>query len=164
MDGVLCNFDEGCELLPNGIHDYPCAGHNWWANLEWMPHGKLIWKAAHLLFQNVNILSSRGVPNEYERIAKEIDAGKRAWVKKNLKPSLPDNKIYTTESSYRKVDFVDENAILVDDTEDTINDWIEAGGIGILHNDDYYRGTILELIRRARKPIKLSDLVKRPTP
>lgn len=74
--------------------------------------------------------------------------------KRNLKPSISNDKIHTTESSYRKVDFVSENAILVDDLEDTIANWEEGGGIGILHNDYYYRYTISELIRLSRRPIK----------
>ena len=86
MDGVLSDFDGGCELLPNGISDYPYAGEEWWTDLEWMPHGKLIWKAAHSLFSNVHLLSSRGISDEEETIAKEIDAGKRGWA---YRRSLP---------------------------------------------------------------------------
>ena len=161
MDGVLSDFDRGCEDLPNGLMDYPYAGYDWWADLEWMPHGKLVWKAAHSLFNDVHLLSSRGISDEEESIAKEIDAGKRGWAKSHLKPSIPDDKIHTVEESHRKVEFVAENAILVDDRDDTIADWVDSGGVGILHHDAHYRETIVELLRLSKHPIKLAEMVKR---
>ena len=54
--------------------------------------------------------------------------GKRLWVKKNT----PGTKLILAAAK-NKQDYSEENAILIDDRADTIEQWNAKGGIGILH-------------------------------
>ncbi len=54
--------------------------------------------------------------------------GKRIWVKKNI-PGTP----LILAAAEAKKNYAKKDAILIDDRVSNINDWINAGGIGILH-------------------------------
>ena len=58
----------------------------------------------------------------------ESRQGKREWVER-----LDGMKNIYFRNAASKSDFSGKNRILIDDREDTINNWNAAGGIGILH-------------------------------
>ena len=58
----------------------------------------------------------------------ESRLGKRMWAKRNL----PGVKLILSFANNKK-NYANENSILIDDREKNINQWKEAGGIGILH-------------------------------
>ena len=60
----------------------------------------------------------------------ESRLGKRVWAKRNL----PGVKLILAFADNKK-NYANENSILIDDREKNINQWKEAGGIGILHTD-----------------------------
>ena len=56
--------------------------------------------------------------------------GKRIWRKRNL----PSTKLILAQA-IKKQNYAAPNHILIDDRESNIDQWIKAGGIGILHTD-----------------------------
>ena len=150
MDEVLSDFNGGWERGDfNGYTEF-------FANLDWTPNGKTLWRAVSKMFSDIRTLSTSNSDGEEHE---EVTLGKRMWVKKNLR-TIPDAHVYVVESPRYKALYADEHSILVDDLEDTIHAWEMKGGIGVVHNDNYVERTIAEL-DRIINPSRLSELVKR---
>ena len=140
MDGVLVNFRKGYEKLtgivlkPKHISELDWEtikreGYDFWVNLEWMPDGKILWD--YIKKYKPELLSSPS--NEIEsRI------GKHDWVKREL----PGTHLIL-RSMHHKKDFASPYSILIDDIPQNIDQWLDAGGIGILHTST--ENTIKEL-------------------
>ena len=84
-----------------------------------MPDGKELW--SYIKSYNPEILSA---PSREE----SSKIGKHVWIKNNI----PGVKLIL-RSAERKQELAEPNAILIDDRKDNIEQWINAGGIGILH-------------------------------
>ncbi len=147
MDGVLVDFDRGYkELTGKETHHVDVQGKNefwdtfrqglenkkmqekdYWANLQWMPDGKELWD--HIKQYKPTLLSapSRDPQSRW---------GKRIWVKKNI-PGTP----LILAAAEAKKNYAKKNAILIDDRVSNINDWNNAGGIGILHTSTSKRSS-----------------------
>lgn len=132
MDGVLVDFEKGYrELTGTYSKNHPDnkafwqpisdAGASFWANLDWMPDGEELWR--YIKKYKPNILSAPS-QDPSSRV------GKEAWVKMHLKNSY--NKLYLYSRANKKL-FAGENRILIDDMQQTIDEWNAAGGIGIHH-------------------------------
>jgi len=135
MDGVLTDFDERFMKFSNGVSptEYESkygiekfwelidvtVGVPFWAGMKWLGDGKTYWD--YIKKYNPIILSA---PSKKE----ESRLGKRIWKKHNL----PDTKMILTPA-HLKSKYANENSILIDDREKNINQWVEAGGIGIFH-------------------------------
>jgi len=98
------------------------AGIGFWAGMPWTPSGKHVWEIVNKYCPSPVLLSSPG----YMRYA---PAGKELWVKFNL-PGVP-LFLSTTKSEY-----VERDAILIDDSSINIGGWKECGGLGILYEGD----------------------------
>lgn len=146
LDGVLVDFDKGYEELTGIVNkefikgDYNFwkpisdAGASFWANLEWMSDGKVLWNYIKDITKTKPFLLSAPSRDPSSKI------GKQAWCKIHL------NNQYDTLLLYpraQKQTFSGPNKILIDDMEVTINEWNKKGGIGILHTSAY--NTINEL-------------------
>jgi hypothetical protein len=132
MDGVLVDFNEGYKNLvgvdPSTINNQemfwdPIAkkGAAFWITLKWMQDGKQLWD--YIKKYNPKLLSA---PSREE----SSQIGKRVWVKREL----PGTKLIL-RSANKKQQFASPTSILIDDRVSNINQWIESGGIGILHTD-----------------------------
>ena len=133
MDGVIVDFEKGYTELTNTIptksfngkaefwEPISKAGAQWWANLDWMPDGQELWR--YIKKYKPNILSS---PSQDP----SSKVGKEAWLKMNLQNSY--KKAYFYNRSNKQL-FSDKNRILIDDLQQTIDEWNAKGGIGILH-------------------------------
>ena len=134
MDGVLVDFEKGYKELTNGITPPKTfdskadfwkpindAGASFWANLDWMPDGKILWR--YIKKYNPNLLSAPSW-DPSSRV------GKEAWVKMHIPNQYKRLLLYPRS---QKQLFAGENRILIDDMERTINEWNAKGGIGILH-------------------------------
>lgn len=133
MDGVLVDFERGYNDLtgkqtPGVDSTYDKddfwgaitkAGVKFWANLNWMPDGQQLW--SYIKQYNPQLLTAPS-REESSRI------GKLAWVDKNV----PNTPIIFKQAKDKK-DLAEPNAILIDDRKDNIQQWIDAGGIGIRH-------------------------------
>lgn len=133
MDGVLVDFEEGYNKLtgrkapgyssPYNKEDFwkpiSDAGAKFWADLDWMSDGKQLWDYIKQFNPKLLTAPSR---EQSSRI------GKKEWVNKNIS-GTPIIFKYAAD----KKDLAEPNAILIDDREDNIEQWIDAGGIGIRH-------------------------------
>ena len=131
MDGVLVDFNDGYFKLTGHKLDGTYrtderfwdpineAGYDFWINLKWMPDGRKLW--SHIEKFNPELLSAPSRQPD-SRVAKHD------WVKREL-PGVH----LILRSAKNKKEFASPTSILIDDREDNINDWIGAGGIGILH-------------------------------
>jgi len=140
MDGVLCDFYKkykevfNIDLLSKRSHGEKVT-LEWnqfvegkhFENLEWHPGGKELLKYIVSLDIPIEILSSSGGQKHHDEVKRQ----KEVWLKKHnidFKANIvPGRKL---KSNYAKPDI-----ILIDDTEDVIDGFNEAGGIGILHKD-----------------------------
>jgi len=133
MDGVLADFEKGYAELTNTkptrsfnnkkdfwqpISD---AGASFWANLDWMSDGQQLWN--YIKKYKPYLLSAPSM-DPSSRV------GKDAWVKMNMPNEYRKLLLYPRA---QKVLFANEDKILIDDMEQTIREWKNAGGIGILH-------------------------------
>lgn len=140
MDGVLSDFTKryremwNIEPQPNRERgekrDYKwdefVDGNNF-ETLEWYPGGKELLKYVLSLDIPIEILSSSGGRRHHEAVKKQ----KKIWLKKHY----IDFKANIVPGRALKADYAKPNVILIDDTQDVIDDFNMAGGIGILHND-----------------------------
>jgi hypothetical protein len=140
MDGVLCDFYKrykevfNVDLLSKRPHGEKITlewnkfveGNNF-ENLDWHPGGLELLKYIISLDIPVEILSSSGGHKHHDEVKRQ----KKVWLKRHhidfTANIVPGRKLKAT---YAKSDI-----ILIDDTEDVIDDFNMAGGIGILHKD-----------------------------
>lgn len=133
MDGVLVDFDRGYKEL-TGMLPFEAeqssnvasfwepinqAGAQWWAELKWMPDGKILWN--HIKKYNPPLLSAPS-KEQSSRI------GKAAWVRREL----PHAQLILKPAD-QKQQYATPNSILIDDKQKNIDQWNQSGGIGILH-------------------------------
>jgi predicted kinase len=133
MDGVLVDFERGYNDLtgkqtPGVDSTYnkddfwsaiTKAGAKFWAELNWMSDGQQLWD--YINQYNPKLLTA---PSR----EKSSEIGKQEWVNNNL----PGTPIIFKQAKDKK-DLAESNAILIDDRKDNIQQWIDAGGIGIRH-------------------------------
>ncbi len=139
MDGVLVDFDKGYReltgksthhaneqgkdefwnLFNNSLKEKEISEYQYWADLDWQPGGQELWN--YIKPYKPYILTA-------PTLNPESKEGKREWVQR-----LDGMKNIYFRNAKFKSDFSGKNKILIDDREDTINKWNEAGGIGILH-------------------------------
>jgi predicted nucleotidyltransferase len=137
MDGVLSDWEAQFKRYSGGIpvdtydslhgkqNSFKLVNKNspeYYANMPWMKDGKLLYNFVNS-FPNVQILS-------HAADAKS-KIGKQQWLKDkgitfeaNLVPNRKDKSKFATADS-----------VLIDDREDVVNDFINAGGKAILHKD-----------------------------
>lgn len=132
MDGVIVDFDKQfikyARKTPKeyeqkyGVNGFwsliDKIGLKFWIEMPWMPKGKQLW--SYIKKYNPKLLSSPS-RSDFSRI------GKKQWVKQNL-PNIELILAYSAD----KQNYSGINKILIDDRKSNIEQWIEAGGIGIL--------------------------------
>lgn len=142
LDGVMADFVGGVRKLLNGdyseeqyeadskyrnkmwkaLGEYQKQGGEFFYELGPMADASTLW--SYVARYNPEVLTAAGNP-EYN-----ADQQKRRWVSENIGPNV---KVNVTRKSRDKAQYADKNHILIDDKEKSINPWIAAGGIGILH-------------------------------
>ena len=140
MDGVLSDFVKRYKEMwkvdpqPNRERGEK-RDHKWdefvegnnFETLEWYPGGKELLQYVLSLDIPIEILSSSGGRTHHEAVKKQ----KKIWLKKHY----IDFKANIVPGRALKADYAKPNVILIDDTQDVIDDFNMAGGIGIIHND-----------------------------
>lgn len=91
--------------------------------MEPMPDAFVLW--SYIKKYDPIILSATG------RV-KNAHTEKLDWISRYLGEEYVDTAILTSTSA-EKARYADSKSILIDDRDKSINPWIEAGGIGILH-------------------------------
>jgi len=138
MDGVLVNFRKGiCKAF--GRDD---PSNNWtfwehwpvlfkeidavcteqfWAGLDWTKEGKQILEMVEVTFDNIYFLTTP-MPNPGSATGKEL------WIEKHI----PQYKNRTIITRAPKGLFAGPDRVLIDDNDQNIHSFVEAGGQGIL--------------------------------
>lgn len=140
IDGVLVNFNESAcafidalyppskwhwfEDIPNGFNKVnDKCNIDFWVSLEWMPDGKKILEVIEKKFKQKNIyLVTAPMLNPGS------GTGKMLWVEKNLSSYYKRLIITSAPKSL----FANSNTLLIDDKDENINEFVNAGGEGIL--------------------------------
>lgn len=147
MDGVLCNFDQRFEDLfgktPQEIEAEKGTGYFWgmihrvgkkyWSRMDWTPNGQKLWNAISGYKPTLLTAPPRkqGDFNQLDPVTME---GKQEWADTHLSPS-PAGIIFKSTKSKHEIAREDVAAgltpIIIDDRQDVIDWWKEAGGIGL---------------------------------
>ena len=150
MDGVITNFLGGARKILGKEFSDPVLGEGpekwgllsrhptFWLDLPWMPGAEQFW---HFLSQHHPYVLSVCPPVEWysnSKIQKEM------WCEDKL--NIPARKCITVEKREHKQLFAtghvyseEENCyikipnLLIDDHPQNVAEWIEAGGVGIVH-------------------------------
>lgn len=139
MDGVLADFESrfaeryGEDALK--LREKKMRTEFWpdfiknkqFETLDWFPGGQELLAFVKSFNTNIEILSSSGG----EKFHEEVKAQKIVW----LKNHNIDFKVNIVPGRKRKKEYANDHSILIDDTPDVIEDFNQAGGIGILHKD-----------------------------
>ena len=133
MDGVIVDFDkqfkDAFDMMPREFEEAFGAKMFWkkiedrgvgfWRGMDWMPGGEELYNAVS---KYKHFLLSSPSRSDTSKI------GKHMWRKDNT----PNTKLILSRS-YNKKNYADKSNILIDDRESNIQQWREAGGIGILY-------------------------------
>ena len=136
MDGVLADFEKrACELLVSDkVYDKKAM---WSAIKHHIRNGGRFWyelEKMHLVDEMLDLIITLGKRNEiltatgYEDTAAQ---DKRDWVSEHT----PGFRVNLVRSSKDKALYAQPHILLIDDREKSIEPWIAAGGVGILHTD-----------------------------
>jgi len=99
------------------------SGKKFFEHMDLMPDAMVLWN--HIKKYDPIVLSSTG---HTPRAAEE----KREWVKKHLGYEAAKRALFVRQSK-EKSKYANEHSILIDDRSKSIDPWVAAGGIGILH-------------------------------
>ena len=153
MDGVIADFekrytelygklseDERKNKFRTNFNEFILTQQ--FATLDLMPDAHML--ISYLVELNIpkEILSSTAYPEVYESIARQ----KTTWLNTH-KIDWPRNLVPGKRHKYK---WATPTSIIIDDTPSVIEDWREAGGIGILHKDAV--STLAELKICLNKP------------
>jgi len=141
MDGVVADFVEGIKkIIPDyddsrygkepkyrsmmwaAVKKHTKEGGELWYDLPMMPDGQKLWDYVEV--HDPEILTATG--------DHKLGAGeqKKKWIIDHFGNDIVVNVV---ERSEEKAKFADDNYILIDDRKKSIDPWVAAGGIGILH-------------------------------
>ena len=137
LDGVLADFEAkvhevfGMPInqvpknkLWDGINRYNKTVEPFFETLPAMNDYRQLIDFVDNNFSNWYILTATGYT------PKNAGEQKRKWVKKVIGPQVD---VITVQKSEEKSKFATDNAILIDDRAKSIDPWVSAGGVGILH-------------------------------
>lgn len=155
LDGVLTDFLKAAhKLVPDWEHEsynikweiINSYGSDFWATLEWMPDGRVLWDYIAKHYPNTAFLTA--IPR-----MPTARKGKLIWISSNLGPRFSQRAITCIRADKQK--YAGPGRVLVDDHVKNIREWRMAGGIGVLHTGAL--STILQL--KALLPEKCSKSV-----
>lgn len=147
LDGVLSDFGgllssylgKHISTISKGylwatVNKYNKEVNPFFESLPLMDDAMELWDFVVANFSEVNILTATG------NTPRDAAEQKRKWVIKHL---YKYNKIVTVTKSSDKADYASDGCILIDDRTQSIDPWVEAGGVGLLHTSA--RDTIKQL-------------------
>ena len=166
LDGVLADFNDGvyrifkknpAELKPQILWSRLATTKNFYANLNLMPNGQLLWDT----IKDKNPIILTGCPS-----GTWAEPQKRSWVKEKLGESY---EVITTKNQAQKCQHVINErdgkkviSILIDDREKAKHTWEESGGVFILYDDNNIIDALVEL-KKYITDINIPSIVDRLT-
>ena len=158
MDGTLCNFVAAAKAL----HAYDdetdkadwdiirAQGPDFWAKLKWLPGSQQFYKDLAAFCKRKGIALGVLSAIHYE----DGVIGKRDWILNHCPQVKPENVIIVPHRT-KKVDYANENTILVDDKESNCREFYDAGGFGILYSIP--EPTLCIIKERVKYPVRNED-------
>lgn len=131
LDGVFADFEKGVEKLLGRkmahIHKRDmwkaiARDHSFFENLDMLHDAQELWDYVSKINVNQQVLT--GLPTVNDGAGQ-----KRRWVAKKLCDKI---KVHVVASKDKRL-HSGLGKVLIDDRQDMITPWVEAGGIGILH-------------------------------
>ena len=119
--GIVCDKFEGTQGRETFWRLIDSEGLDWWEHMPWMPDGKVLWE--YIKDRKPYILSAPAKDLSQSR------KGKKLWAGRELGRKVPLRLV----KAKLKQTFAHPNALLIDDLKRNVDQWIAAGGIGILH-------------------------------
>lgn len=143
MDGVLSDFEKRVSKIMENfeVQDEKKRKSQMWKAINWSSktepfflHLEKMADADELIAgirelfhdEDMFICSATG------RNAVSVSEQKREWIRKNYDHFL---RVELVSNSAEKAQFASPTCILIDDRSKSIDPWVAAGGIGILHTD-----------------------------
>lgn len=138
MDGVLCDFDRRWYMMfgesPTQTRAKKNFSPNWdtfvtneqFATLDPIPGWYLLYEKVTSYNVDIEILSSSGGQKYHDEVSEQ----KRKWLKTH-RIHIPTNFV---PGRKLKANYATARTLLIDDTEDVILGFVEAGGYAILHD------------------------------
>lgn len=141
MDGVIVDWDGQFKKISNGVsaNDYEKlhgasgrfemsqnASPDFYATMQWMSDGKKLYNFVKQYDSEILSHAETSGGNDTR-----VVEGKKMWLKNNN----VDMKANLVPHREDKAKYANNNAILIDDREDNIKEFIDAGGIGVLHKN-----------------------------
>ena len=147
MDGVVCwfrkaassrigmdvnskEFDDLGQAKRNKLFSEACDTVDFWVSLEPMPDYNELW--GYVKYWSPSILTAYPV---WSKQAKDVAIkGKALWNKSHM--MVPEQRFHCVERKDKQkfaLNSERRSNILIDDKPKNIEEWIAAGGIGILH-------------------------------
>jgi len=157
MDGVLVDWESAFKKLSDGVpsktyeYEHGKEGRHkltydnspdFYENMDWMKDGKVLYDFVKNL--DSEILSHAEGESTQDTRSK---VGKLRWLKNNnikIKPNLVFNR-------QDKSKFANPDAILIDDREDNVQEFINAGGKAILHKNS------LDTINKLKQMVNVKE-------
>lgn len=157
LDGVVADFDKGANDAIMRYFSTPKSeaskrelwqsvslyqkefGETFWLNLPLMSDAMVLWDFVTSLGVPVEILSACGNKGF------NADPQKRVWCQQLKLADGQPVKVNLTETSPQKAAYANPDVVLIDDRLKSIEPWVQAGGIGILHVNAAY--TIAQLTK-----------------
>ena len=147
MDGVLANFrakyieefNEDPDAVKNVRHWVKFVERKCFEDLDWMKGAKGGVKFLKKSNGHIKVLSSTGGKNKPRD--EETARQKQKWLDEH---NIQWPAIFVP-GKHNKIQYAEKGAVLIDDNDETIEEWIKAGGIGIRHTDWFTTETILGL-------------------
>ena len=144
MDGVLTDFTGACEKLSEHMmvwyaadrerfwKQITAAGTGFWSDMPWMAGGRELHGFLKSAGLHPTILSALPSPDRKIAMA-NARKGKTDWLKKELGTQYANKAIlcFRPEKALQS----GTSRILIDDNQDNIREWEEAGGTAILHKN-----------------------------
>lgn len=156
MDGVLADFDKKNEEVkgrnkktgkPNWFK-LKAIGPSFWADMEVIPYGLSLYNKINGFVKDAKEI---GVDIEIGIMSaiylQEGKDGKREFLKKHF-PEIKEDMIKIINKGSMKFKEADSQSILIDDNEDNVKQWNEAGGKAFLfkQNVDEVHIAFLEIM------------------
>lgn len=143
LDGVLADFDSKVSSITgmSVSDDMPKSERSkFWArigvfvknggrvyqDLPLMPEAMDLWKYLTTTYEDVRILSAKGLSDP------NAEHDKREWVRKHFGGKYAESAVIVSTSK-DKAHYATPTSVLIDDRAKSIDPWKQAGGIGILY-------------------------------
>lgn len=150
-DGVLADLDRGLKtflntelpthicpenkiVVDNTWYEIAAKIPHFWLDLPLMPDAKTLYKKVLEVHDQPYILTATPKCYEFSHSHTECAFFKKAWYERHFGPHQANRFIATKSDMKHRYISKTHKSILIDDSKSNIEQWNQAGGIGILYD------------------------------